>query len=117
MRTLRSASGSTRRFRNPRRTAGWKRRWPPARGEATSPSGQAEANNSAHHHPAKRRDRVLQQWPRLVAEMGGLAQRMIVEPVDPLRRRDVVPRQRVVAADEEIDNLQRVNDERAVLTI
>lgn len=49
--------------------------------------------------------------------MGGLAERMIVESVDALIRRDVALGQRVVAADAEIDNLQRVIEERAVLTI
>ena len=49
--------------------------------------------------------------------MGGLAERMIVEFVDALIRRDVALGQRVVAADAEIDNLQRVIEERAVLTI
>jgi len=68
-------------------------------------------------HTAKAFDSDLQELTRLVAEMGGLAERMIVESVDALIRRDVVLGQRVVAADAEIDNLQRVIEERAVLTI
>src|SRR6202171_4737774 len=59
----------------------------------------------------------LQELTRLVAEVGGLAERMIVESVDALIRRDVVLSKRVVAADAEIDSLQHVIDERAVLTI
>jgi phosphate transport system protein len=71
----------------------------------------------ASEHTAKAFDSDLQEVTRLVAEMGGLAERMIVESVDALIRRDVVLGQRVVAADAEIDNLQRVIEERAVLTI
>ena len=71
----------------------------------------------ASEHTAKAFDSDLQELTRLVAEMGGLAERMIVESVDALIRRDVALGQRVVAADAEIDNLQRVIEERAVLTI
>src|SRR5258707_4609241 len=68
-------------------------------------------------HTAKASDSDLQEWTRLVAEMAGLADRMIVESVDALIRRDVALGQRVAAADAEIDSLQRVIEERAVLTI
>src|SRR3977135_2725045 len=71
----------------------------------------------ASEHTAKAFDSDLQELTRLVAEMGGLAERMIVESVDALIRRDVALGQRVVAADSEIDNLQRTIEERAVLTI
>ena len=39
-------------------------------------------------HTAKAFDSDLQELTRLVAEMGGLAERMIVESVDALIRRD-----------------------------
>jgi phosphate transport system protein len=68
-------------------------------------------------HTAKAFDSDLQELTRLVAEMGGLAERMIVDSVDALVRRDVPLGQRVVAADAEIDKLQRTIEERAVLTI
>ena len=71
----------------------------------------------ATEHTAKAFDGDLQELTRLVAEMGGLAERMIVESVDALIRRDVALGKRVVVADAEIDNLQRVIEERAVLTI
>jgi len=71
----------------------------------------------ASEHTAKAFDSDLQELTRLVAEMGGLAERMITDSVDALVRRDVALGQRVVAADAEIDNLQRVIEERAVLTI
>ena len=71
----------------------------------------------ASEHTAKAFDSDLQELTRLVAEMGGLAERMIVDSVDALVRRDVGLGQKVVAADSEIDHLQRVIEERAVLTI
>ena len=71
----------------------------------------------ASEHTAKAFDGDLQELTRLVAEMGGLAERMIVDSMDALVRRDIALGKRVVAADAEIDNLQRVIEERAVLTI
>src|SRR3978361_1287342 len=76
-----------------------------------------EEKNMASEHTAKAFDTDLQELTRLVAERGGLAERMIVESVDALIRRDVALGQRVAAADAEIDGLQRVIEERAVLTI
>ena len=71
----------------------------------------------AFEHTTKAFDSDLQELTRLVAEMGGLAERQIVESVDALIRRDVSLGARVVEADAEIDQLQRVIEERAVLTI
>ena len=66
---------------------------------------------------AKAFDSDLQELTRLVAEMGGLAERQIVDSVDALVRRDAVLGARVVATDQDLDHLQRVIEERAVLTI
>ena len=71
----------------------------------------------AFEHTTKAFDDDLQELTRLVAEMGGLAERQIVESVDALIRRDAVLGARVVATDAEIDQLQRMIEERAVLTI
>ena len=68
-------------------------------------------------HTAKAFDSDLQELTRLVAEMGGIAERMIVDSVDALIRRDVALGQRVVATDTELDALQKRIEERAVLTI
>ena len=68
-------------------------------------------------HTAKAFDTDLQELTRLVAEMGGIAERMIVDSVDALIRRDVALGQRVVAIDVELDALQKKIEERAVLTI
>ncbi len=71
----------------------------------------------AFEHTAKAFDQDLQELTRLVAEMGGLAERQIVESVDALIRRDIALGQRVVTADVELDKMQRDIEERAVLTI
>lgn len=71
----------------------------------------------ASEHTAKAFDVDLQELTRLVAEMGGLAERQIIESVDALNRRDPAAAQKVVAVDAEIDHLQREIEERTVLTI
>src|SRR5438445_254746 len=71
----------------------------------------------ASEHTAKAFDSDLQELTRLVAEMGGLAERMITESVDALVRRDVALGTHVVTSDVEIDRLQHLIEERAVLTI
>ena len=68
-------------------------------------------------HTAKAFDSDLLELTRLVAEMGGLAEQQIAQSVDALIRRDTVQSKRVVATDGELDRLQRVIEERAVLTI
>src|SRR5690242_16995539 len=83
----------------------------------TSPAGSAKESSMVSEHTAKAFDSDLQELTRLVAEMGGLAERMIVDSVDALVRRDVALGNRVVEADVEVDNLQRLIEERAVLTI
>src|SRR6185437_8135998 len=71
----------------------------------------------AIEHTSKAFDSDLQELTRLVAEMGGLAERQIVDSVNALIRRDLSLAARVVAADAQIDKLQREIEERAVLTI
>ncbi len=71
----------------------------------------------AFEHTNKVFDEDLQELTRLVAEMGGLAERQIVDSVDALIRRDAELGARVVSNDVELDQLQRVIEERAVLTI
>jgi phosphate transport system protein len=71
----------------------------------------------ASEHTAKAFDSDLQELTRLVAEMGGLAERRIFDSVEALIRRDVSLGQRVVATDAEIDSLQRAVENHAILTI
>jgi len=71
----------------------------------------------ASEHIAKAFDTDLQELTRLVAEMGGLAERQIVDSADALTRRDVELGKRVVLQDKDIDKLHREIEERAILTI
>ena len=71
----------------------------------------------AMEHTAKAFDEDLQELARLVAEMGGLVERQIVDSVDSLIRRDINLSARVVATDVELDKLQHMIEERGVLTI
>jgi phosphate transport system protein len=68
-------------------------------------------------HTAKAFDVDLQEITRMVAEMGGLAERQVADSVDALARRDADRAQRTVTADPDIDALQRNIEEKAVLTI
>jgi len=68
-------------------------------------------------HTAKAFDTDLHEMTRLVAEMGGLAEKQIADAVDALAKRDGELAQRVVAADPLIDALQREIEEKAILTI
>ena len=68
-------------------------------------------------HTTKAFDIDLQELTRLVAEMGGLAEKQIADSVDALAQRDTDRAQRIVAADPSIDTLQHEIEEKAVLTI
>jgi len=68
-------------------------------------------------HTTKAFDADLQELARMIAEMGGLVERMIVDSVDALVRRDTVLAKQVIVTDADIDSLQRAIEERAVLTI
>jgi phosphate transport system protein len=70
-----------------------------------------------NEHTTKAFDVDLQELARMVAEMGGLAEKQIADSVDALVKRDGDRAQRVVAIDVAIDALQREIEERAVLTI
>jgi phosphate transport system protein len=68
-------------------------------------------------HTAKAFDVDLQGLARLVAEMGGLAEKEIADAVDALAKNDATLAQRVMAADLATDALQREIEEKAILTI
>jgi phosphate transport system protein len=68
-------------------------------------------------HTTKAFDFDLQELARMIAEMGGLAERQIIEVIEALTKRDTERAGRVVAADAAIDALQRSIEELAVETI
>jgi phosphate transport system protein len=68
-------------------------------------------------HTVKGFDVELQELTRSLAEMGGFAERQVVETIEALTRRDSTRARRVVAADATIDEMQRAIEERAIETI
>jgi phosphate transport system protein len=68
-------------------------------------------------HTIKAFDADLQELCRMIAEMGGLAERQIGHAVDALNQRDAILAQSVIAEDVKIDLLQREIEEKAILTI
>ncbi|MCC7347868.1 MAG: phosphate signaling complex protein PhoU [Variibacter sp.] len=68
-------------------------------------------------HTMKAFDADLQELQRMVAEMGGLAEKQIADAVDALLRRDAAVAQAIMQADAAIDALQHDIEEKAVLTI
>jgi len=68
-------------------------------------------------HTVKAYDRDLETLGRRIAEMGGIAEKMLSEAMDALAAFDVDAAQRVVATDPRLDALQREIEESAILTI
>jgi phosphate transport system protein len=68
-------------------------------------------------HTHKAFDTDLQDLARMVAEMGGLAEKQVAEAINALERRDNLLGQRIIADDLKIDVLQREIEEKAILTI
>jgi phosphate transport system protein len=62
-------------------------------------------------------DNDLQGLRRRISEMGGIAEKMLVESIAALVRRDKSLAQSVIAADTRLDILQRDVEESAILTI
>jgi len=68
-------------------------------------------------HTIKAFDADLQELARMIAEMGGLAERQIGDALDALNRHDAELARGILAADARIDSLQREIEEKAILTI
>jgi phosphate transport system protein len=68
-------------------------------------------------HTLKAFDVDLEELARMVAEMGGLAEKEIADSIMALARRDLDLAQRVIALDPSVDALQRAIEEKAILTI
>ncbi|HET9903817.1 MAG TPA: phosphate signaling complex protein PhoU [Xanthobacteraceae bacterium] len=68
-------------------------------------------------HTIRAFDADLQDLQRMVAEMGGRAEKLISDAVEALVRRDVRLAQEVMLADAAVDALERDIEEKAILTI
>jgi phosphate transport system protein len=68
-------------------------------------------------HIVKQFDEDLKSLSEMIAEMGGLAEKLVAESISALLRRDINAAQRIIATDRTIDRLQHQIEEKAVLTI
>ena len=68
-------------------------------------------------HIVKAFDEDLREISSQLAEMGGLAERLVAESVDALVKRDTALAQRVIAADAGVDALQHKIEENAISII
>src|SRR6202453_1519828 len=74
-------------------------------------------NMNVSEHTARVFDTDLIKLTQLVAQMGGLAQKQITDSIDALTRRDTGLARQVIAADANVDALQRQIEEKAIATI
>ena len=68
-------------------------------------------------HTVKAYDRELDTLERRIAEMGGIAEKMVIDAMDALANADTVLAHQVVATDPRLDALQREIEDMAVMTI
>ena len=68
-------------------------------------------------HTVKAYDRELDTIERLIAEMGGIAEKMVVDAVDALASADTVLAHQIVSTDARLDAMQREVEDLAVMTI
>ncbi len=71
----------------------------------------------ADQHTVRAYDKDLDLLERRIAEMGGLAEKMVIDAVDALASGDSVLAHQVVETDPRLDTLQREIEEQATLTI
>ena len=68
-------------------------------------------------HTVSAFDAELKDLQRTIAEMGGIAERMLSDAVEALARQDTRLAQKIVATDQRLDALQREIEEMAIHTI
>jgi phosphate transport system protein len=68
-------------------------------------------------HTVKSYDRELDTLERRIAEMGGIAEKMVIEAMDALANADTLLAHQVVATDLRLDALQREIEDMTVMTI
>ena len=71
----------------------------------------------ADQHTVRAYDKDLDLLERRIAEMGGLAEKMVIDAVDALAAGDTALAQQVVETDPRLDTLQREIEEQAIQTI
>ncbi len=68
-------------------------------------------------HTLKAYDKELETLERRIAEMGGIAEKMVIDAMDALVHSDALLAHAVIASDDRLDALQREVEEGAILTI
>jgi len=68
-------------------------------------------------HTVKAYDKELDMLGRQIAEMGGIAEKMLIDAMDALANTDITLAHQVVATDQRLDALQHEIEEQAILTI
>ena len=68
-------------------------------------------------HIVRSYDKDLDTLERRIAEMGGIAEKMVIDAMDALSQADVALANQVAASDTRLDTLQREIEEQAILTI
>jgi phosphate transport system protein len=71
----------------------------------------------ADQHTVRAYDKDLDLLERRIAEMGGIAEKMVIDAVDALAAGDAALAHQVVTTDARLDLLQREIEEQAILTI
>jgi len=83
-----------------------------------SPAASAEGCRAVvEQHTVRAYDKDLDLLERRIAEMGGIAEKMVIDAVDALATGDTVLAQQVVTTDTRLDMLQREIEEQAIMTI
>jgi phosphate transport system protein len=70
-----------------------------------------------NQHIVSAYDTEINDLQRKIAEMGGIAERMLSDALDAIERRDTELAQQIILADARLDGLQREIDEQAITTI
>jgi phosphate transport system protein len=68
-------------------------------------------------HIVKAFDEELQTLKTMLSQMGGMAEEALASAIDAISRRDGMLADRVISADQQIDELEREIEERAILVI
>ena len=68
-------------------------------------------------HTARAFDADLQALARMISEMGGLAEKQVVDAIKSLDKHDVTMARRIIADDAKINTIQHEVEEKVILTI
>ena len=68
-------------------------------------------------HTIRAYDADLQALARMISEMGGLAEKQVIDSINALDKHDVVMARRIIADDAKINAIQREIEEKVIFTI